>query len=509
MEPSNYLTPAESHQAARWPSTTGALSHRQVQLILLVLVSVGSGLAVIASTHFADNVKLLVGLVGAPAYVLVVMRWPEFGILGLVALLSGLISVTWLPLLHLGPASLNISDIVLLLLLSLVFLRSTTQTRFRIFGSPLLLPLLLFIGAFLLSAAHAILLNGVGVNTVLRTVRVLILWTMFIPTLQLVRDEQALRRLLVGILIFTGILLIGIVFPNKFGPFLPVEETSAATGATVYSGFKRFYYAGDIVLYSMIPITVASLAMIKKGSQLWRLLLLSLLLFWLFKTLFRQYWLTIFIICALLFVFFFTTVERMRLLKRLLPMAVGAVVVLAVLTVVQPTRVERIAYIAADRAGSLLKDPVKREASLQWRVIETHYAIMQITRHPVFGIGIANSYRPPMAGESETDSYSNWTNKYIENGYLWIAVMMGLVGLVPFLWLCAAYLFRVVRHWREIRDDGLRAVYVGLWAAFLGMVACNIATPTFVIGTRLIFFPLSMAISEAILRLERRKTVHQ
>ena len=87
--------------------------------------------------------------------------------------------------------------------------------------------------------------------------------------------------------------------------------------------------------------------------------------------------------------------------------------------------------------------------------------------------------------------------------------MMGLVGLLPFLWLCAAYLLRVLRHQHEIRDDGLRAVYLGFGAAFLGMVACNIATPTFVIGTRLVFFPVAMAISEVILRLEREKRLHQ
>jgi O-antigen ligase len=87
--------------------------------------------------------------------------------------------------------------------------------------------------------------------------------------------------------------------------------------------------------------------------------------------------------------------------------------------------------------------------------------------------------------------------------------MMGLVGLLPFLWLCAAYLLRVFHHRHEIRDDGLRAIYLGFGAAFLGMVACNVATPTFVIGTRLVFFPLAMAISEVILRLEREKTVRQ
>jgi O-antigen ligase len=109
-----------------------------------------------------------------------------------------------------------------------------------------------------------------------------------------------------------------------------------------------------------------------------------------------------------------------------------------------------------------------------------------------------------MAGEADS-MYSVWAYKYLENGYLYIAVMMGMVGLLPFLCMCAVYLFRLFHTLREIRDETLRAVYLGFGSAFLGMVACNLASPTFVIGTRLIFFPVAMAVCEIILRLERDK----
>jgi len=199
----------------------------------------------------------------------------------------------------------------------------------------------------------------------------------------------------------------------------------------------------------------------------------------------------------------------MRLLKRMAPAIAVGVLLLVVLMAAQPTRAERIVYVVTDRLGSLLRDPLRREASLQWRVIETRYALLQISRHPILGLGLANRYRPPLISESYGTSYGDWTYKFVENGYLWIALMMGLVGLFPFLWLCAAYLLRVLCHRHEIRDDGLRAIYLGLGAAFLGMAACNVATPFFVIGTRLVFFPLAMAVSEVILRLERQKRVRQ
>jgi len=484
------------------------LPQMTLKVALVSLSSVGIGLVVIVATHLVDNPKLLVGVLGVIAFVLLTMQWPEFSILCYVALLSGLISLTWLPLLPLGPVSLHISDFMLMLLVGLTALRATSRPGFRLVGSPLLLPLFLFVGAYLLSAVNAILIYGVGPNTVLRTVRVLSEWLIFVPILELVRDEQALRRLLVGLLGLTGILLIGVLFPNKFEPFVPVQVSAAQTGSQLYEGFSRFYYPGDIILYFMIPVTVASLAIVDKGKQIWRVGLLGLLLYWVVKTFFRQYWLTLSCTCALLVVTF-SSVERVRLLRRVAPVMIGCMLILIVLIAVNPAWVEDVTYPVVDRVTSLARNPLKRESSLQWRAIETRYALLQIGRHPLLGLGLGNSYRPPMVLESETTDFSDWTGRYVENGYLWIAVMMGLVGLLPFLWLCAAHLLRLIRHYPEIQDDSLRATYLGYGAAFLGMVVCNIATPTFVIGTRLIFFPVAMAISEVILRLEREKGGHQ
>lgn len=481
------------------------LSSRRIQVGFVILIGLGLGVGVLQAAEDYKFMKFLAGLFGGLGYVIVTWRWPEYGILGLVALLSGLISTSWLPGVRLGLASLNISDAMLLVLLGVFFLRLTTQKDFKLVNSPLLPPLLLFIGVIHLSAANAIVRAGINANVVLRTVRVLGLWIAFFITMQLVRDEQAVRRLLKGLLILSVVLAIGIIFPNKLEPLFYVEERPAGTGTEVYSGVTRLYYAGDMLLYAMIPATVAALAIYKKGKQRWRMGLLGLLLFWAYRTLFRQYWLTLLMVCIVLFVFL-SRGERFRLLRRVLPALTGGVLLMIIMAGVQPAGLGRAAYVLTDRLGSLLQDPFKKEASLQWRVIETHYALQQIRRHPIFGIGLANSYRPPMAGEASS-MYSGWAYKYIENGYLYIVLMMGLVGFLPFFWLCAVHLMRVFLFQHEVRDDVFRVFYLGFGVAFLGMAACNLATPSFVIGPRLIFFPVAMAISEIILRLEREKRV--
>ncbi len=459
----------------------------------------------IVSTYYLENFKFVLGIVGGLAFVLLTMRWPEFGIICYIALLSGLVDLGYLPALHLGPISLQIGDIILILLLGLVFLRATTQQNYSFQSSPLFLPLILFICAFLISGVNAILLNGVGPNTVFRTLRLLALWLMFIPTLQLVRDDKALRRFILGLLILTGLLLFGVLFPNILFPLLPVEEVSMGEGTTGYADFTRIYYAGDMILYAMIPVTLASLATNKKGYQIWRIGLLGFLLYWVYRTYFRQYWLTLVVACAGLFVIL-TSGERIRLLKRIAPVIILCIIVISFLALSQPSQVVRIFQPLVARLETLTHNPLK-EASLQWRIAETRYALQKIGQQPILGIGLGNTYRPPMISESDTRSFSEWTSKYIENGYLYIALMMGLVGLLPFLWLCTTYLLRVYRNRRIVKDDNLRGVYLGFGVAFLGMLACNIFTPTFVIGPRLIFFPVSIAISEVILRIESVKKV--
>jgi hypothetical protein len=150
MKFSNLESTAQPGQSFGQLRIQNAFSAKGLQLGIVVLSSLGVGLAVIFATYYADNVKLLVGLVGGLAFVLLTMRWPEFGILCYVALLSGLVSLDSLPALKIGPISLQITDFILFLLLALVFFRATAQPGFTLFSSPLLLPMLLFIGAFLL-----------------------------------------------------------------------------------------------------------------------------------------------------------------------------------------------------------------------------------------------------------------------------------------------------------------------------------------------------------------------
>ena len=479
-----------------------------------IVLALGTGmlvaLSVIVATYYFEKWKLAVGLVGGVAFVLVTMWRPEYGVLALVGLTNGLVSTNWLPLLPVGPFSLHLQDIILGLLLLLWGLRVTTWPGYARRRTPLSLPLALFLGAIVISAANGIVLHQLSANTVLRRGRCLILWIAFFPVLDLVRDRASLTRLLIGLWVLSMVLALGVVFRliyPSFMPFLlPVDVESLRTMGTEITGVSRvFQYRGGTVLYAMIPVTLAMLAF-REGLQFWQktalIGLLILFLNWLLFSFQRSLWLTTMLNGGLLLLLI-PGRPRWQLVQALLPLVLLVLLCGILYWHLAPHSAERLVYGLVNRFSSLGTDVTHRDDSVTWRIVETKYGMASFLRHPLFGIGIGNEYRPPFEREIWWNEFGlRW---FIHNSYLWLAVMMGLVGLVPFLALCFVYVARGLAFWRTIADASLRAVYLGLTLGFLGQMISNIAQPTFLDGPPQHIYPVMMALNEVILHITRQE----
>ena len=471
-----------------------------------ILVGIGVGLSVILSTYYVEKPILVAGVIGLPIYIIVSLRWPELAILALVGITAGVINKDWMPLLRLGPVSLHIPDIMLGVLLGIVFVRSMASPGARIVRSPLSLPLILFMGALLIAVANSLLVYHIDANQVLRGIRPLLQWLIFIPVVQLVRGEQALRRLIAGLWMLTVLLSMAVIvrdmIPDLHPAILPVTTVTLSTADAYFAGVTRVYMAGDRLLYVMVPVTVASLAVHRGGHVRSALLLimLGMLSFWLVRSFQRNYWLTITLSCALLPAFVIGA-ERIRLIGRLLPFVLGFVLLVMAQQVIDPGGAAQMQAAVLDRAESLLEDLTRTDSSVQWRLIESQYALQQIARHPLLGIGVANPYRPPL--EFEAGMFI--LDFYAHNAYLWIAVMAGLAGLLPFVWLCMSFIIRALRMGPRIKDAGLRAVCVGFGVAFVGVMVSNLVAPNLVQNWSLSIYPLMMGINEIVYRAEAVK----
>lgn len=468
---------------------------RQAKELLLALAA-GGIIGLIIAVGYASIAFVLLGAV---VFLWVGLRWPELAIITVIGINSGLVDTEWLPWLSLGPVTFHISDLLLVFMLALIFLRAMSQPGFRLYGSPLAVPLLLFILALVISVGNAVLFQGVAPNDALRLARFVTYWLMFFPVLELVRDEKTLRRLIKGLWIVAAILFIGTLFPNVLEPLhlLPVRTTgiSEMSAGVAQNEEIRLYTYGERLFFVLIP-TAASLLAVTKRRQLFISIMLAALFYWLFRSYQRNYLLAILLSLGLL-ILLIPSSGAMRFARRVAPMLLLLVVVIFALLMVQPEQIRTEVDAWGARLNSMVGGTGQVDPNLEYRLVENQYALQQIEAHPIFGIGLRNNYRPLMMYETQTTGLT-W---FMHNAYLWIWLMMGLVGLVPFLLLCAMYVIRTFRHYRDIHDDELRAIYLGFGVAFIGTLVSNLVAPNFIQHWSLLIYPTMMAINEVIYRL--------
>lgn len=474
---------------------------------LVIAAGVGFCIAVliIFSTHFIGNPKVVVGALGGVFYVFMIRRWPYLGILSVMAMTSGIIDREWLPLIPIGPFSAHIPDIMLGLLLLLLVLRATTQKDFHYFQTPLDVPLLLFMLALFFSMFYAVVFLDLSPNPVARVARPLFYWLIFFPITQFVTDKQTLRNFLLGMMGLAMVLSLGLMFPNRFEPLMPVSAVDLTTAGREFSGVTRVYYGGERYLYMIIPAMIGTLLIYRKERWLYFLVLAGAL-FWLYRSYQRNYWATtivnVSLMIGLLSAFSQT---RFRTVTRIAT-AVPILIFLAIAVYFAfPAQIGSQIDIYADRLGSIFQTASNERAdsSLEWRVMENYYARQSIREHLWLGIGPSGTYRPPFEIEVRWNEYPiNW---YVHNSYFWIAVMMGLSGLVPFMWLSIHYVLRTLWRWTELRDDEFLGVYIGFGTGYLGMMISNIVAPNFVQSWSLIIYAAAMGVNEVIYRLNKQE----
>lgn len=496
---------------SEWQARRNLAGRQYVQQVVVILAA-GLLIAgtILVGTYVLGKPKLLVGVLGGPIFALFTIRWPEVGILSLVGITGGLVDTDWLPILRFGPVSVHIPEIMLAVLLGLLVLRATAHRGFRLHFSPLHVPLLLFMAMAVISMFNAVALHGTDANQALRFMRIIVQWSLFIPVVGLIHDRRSLRRLINGLWVLASVLALAAVF-RQYLPFLhpailPVHKMTLTTAGVSFESVSRQFFVGDPVLFITLPLTLSHLAIVHEHERptrwVWGMIgLLCLLSFWLLYSFQRNFWVCTAFEVALLGAILRNT-ERLRLVKRGVLWLTVLAIYIAVFQAVQPGQADRVRTAANNRIVSLLRAPTRADSSTTWRVAENHYALRQIARNPALGVGLASTYRPPLENEDAIQDVS--LGAYLHNAYLWLAVMMGLAGLLPFLALCLIYLYRALAYGRTIEDTTLRAVCLGFGVGFAGAMVSNIVAPFFLQRWSLTIYATMMGITEVSLRLEQR-----
>ncbi len=464
---------------------------------LALAAGIASGLLTVVGVSMMQMPLLPLLLPAGIAFLLLTLHRTEYSILLAVALTNGLLDPDALPIFNFGPLGVSIPELILVCLLGLAFLRVMARADHRIFPSPLALPLLFFLLMVAISSVNAYLYGEVSLGLIIPQLRNYAFWTLFFAVTHLITRAHQIERMTTGLWILTAILGIGALLPGLFNhtPFMNSATPTLATADRAFEGVTRLFFSGERFLYVMIPVSVAWLALVRDRRTGPVLVIFVLLLGWLFFSFQRNYWVTIALSLGLMGLLLLGE-SLWRMLRRMLPLFLMAAIALMALQVTQPQLVRNQIQAAAYRLLSLVNDPGKTDSSTQWRLIENRHAFDALSAHPLTGIGIAETYRPRMVDELETPL--DW---YIHNAYLWIAVKTGLVNLMIFLLFCSLYLLRVLRHWKHIKRDDMRALVLGFGMAFFGQMISNLVAPNFIQSPSLSIYPLMIGLSEVIIRL--------
>lgn len=473
--------------AARRPGASQAGAIGLLALVIPVALFIGVAAAVLPA-------KFTLALLFLPFLLIVAWASPTTAFLALIAVIYGVLPEALVPQLPIGGGRFQAGDVALLALLAVHAVR---------FGPALpsiwrsMRPVLWPVGGLLLLAvisfAVALLYFQNPAKHVLAEARYFIYWLVLPLALAVASsDERRYRAITLGLLVIAQLIAVGLVAQHLTGidflggsrveALITVDQTSDVT-RTTSSGIFLVVFA---ILYLIARWLSGRLALP------WAALLVMPLVAGLLVTFGRAVW-----FAALVGALVVAASMGWRVFARFLVLgSVLAGVLFAVLWTVRPHTAEAV----IDRALSVRRE-VSTGSSFEWRVIETQYALKNIAGSPLIGIGLGGFNHPSFHVRMDDN-----LRRYVHNGYLYLAVKLGvgavvLLGLL--LWRCVGWLNqdRLALRTNAAPAYPERRAFLG---AILAVAVAAVTQPQWMFGPGVAFVALMLAMVLASHTLERQ-----
>ncbi len=431
--------------------------------------------------------------IGAAALVWVTVARAEAVLLLLLAFATSLIPGDLNLSVRLVVVNVYVTDLLFMPLLAVLLLRLLLRGGWRWRGTPLDLPVLLFLGTTASGMVTAATVRGVPLAHTTYEAHFLLYYVAFFLVTNMVRRPEQLHRLVIGGFAIALLVALTIVV-QSLGvaiPFMPASILRTDEGV-----IRMFHPGGSLMFYSLI-IVACYLLIAEARTRLMPILSAGgLLAVALAMGLSRNT-----LIATAVGLSLGVIILRGRHLSRML---VPGILLLAVIGAAlwlegnsQSTFLGRYLTAYGTRVGRMLSGDLLTDAdTLNWRLREVKYAVPLVRESPVLGIGLSVPYRPPFY---VTDPLT----RYIHNSYLWLWLKTGLVGLVAFLWFSFRFVTRSLRLWQGTSDALMQALVLGTGLAYLSDMLANLVAPSFVQDWGSLVYPLLLGAVECALMAVR------
>jgi O-antigen ligase len=400
---------------------------RRYWFIPFIALVLGAGVACLV---YAGGYVWFFGLLGCILFSLFFLESPEYAFLFFIAVINWL----WLSQIEIGTVSIGVGG-VLNLALTFVGVLYILQRRANLRLIPIAVPFSLLILASIISTFH----SPDKLQSMRWALRLFSMFVLYTLVLDIFRDKAKINRLLLTI-VFSSIIPIAISIwqhVNKIG------MTDSINFIRIYSIFKSPNYVG---VYLMICLSSGLILLFNNTPRATKALVgvIGLAsLYVLYLTFARVAWVG----TLLMIVSFGLLIRRRNVLWLLI-----SILFIAVLT---PGIWQRLGPVLKSISGSL--DP-----ALAWRLHHLKQVVPILFSKILFGQG---------GGISRRLIFARWgLDKVANNGYLDLAIELGLVGLVS----CLAILFSLAKQalwvYRNSRDQYLKTLsssYLALLASWM------------------------------------------
>jgi O-antigen ligase len=434
-----------------------------------------------------------IGLVLLPILLVMLFKAPELLLLAILVYTSGLIPSQFNPYINLGVGHFQVSDLILISLLGVAGFRIITERGFQFRKTPLDWAIILYCLAVFWGIYTSVTQYGTRFSHTTYEARIMLTYSVFFAVTQLLRKPEQLKRLLIGIFTIGLILSALLILQVSTGFNLPIVSSSYFRGDTLTRAYHPGFYAVFITMMMLVSLMAARKIDLRTLALWLAIFMLGLSIT---ISLGRNIVFSTLIAIGMLAILLRES-ERRRLILSILVIVFIAVSLFGILSALYPSSA-LLAYPRAlmERLLHLVEtDPLSPDETLLWRIEETGYAWQHIAAHPFVGIGLFNPYRPPFF-EGDT------LRAYIHNGYLWVWLKTGLMGLLPFLFLIFGFVMHGFLGWKKVQDPFLRSITLGASLIIFAMAFSNFVAPVLIEGFNLAFFAVTIGIGESILAMK-------
>ena len=221
---------------------------------LQVLVAVGTG-ALLGTVAIEGPMLVLAAIMGL-ALLVAMFVCPEVVILLLLCMVSGLLPSRFNPHLRIASIGLFASDLVLVPLIGVAFVRPLVEKGRGYRKTPLDLPMLLFAATVLVGMGTAVAKHGIRLKDTTYEARILLYYIVFFAVTNLIRSKAQLVRLVKGVLLIGVLIAATIGLQAMLGRSTLLMDESALQGTQLI----RFYHPGTSTVYVALIAFVCLLA---------------------------------------------------------------------------------------------------------------------------------------------------------------------------------------------------------------------------------------------------------